>query len=275
MKWNKILDEKLSKLINSGKTNLEISFLLKTSIGSIKNRCRRLGFKRIHKINIICLNCEKNFIFNKSGKRKFCSNSCSNSHSSRNRKHTKETKEKIRLKLIGVKKSEETRNKLLGKGNPNWKGGKSILKNDKFKILFSGTEKEKRIRICRFCKEFKIENKYKIICDDCKITYYKYYRPLCEFDFNLNNHPNKFNLSLIKKHGRYSPSNKNNNLNGVSRDHMYSVYSGFINKVDSEIIKHPANCRLLLHADNNKKKTRNTITLEQLLEKIKSWDSKA
>jgi hypothetical protein len=91
------------------------------------------------------------------------------------------------------------------------------------------------------------------------------------FNFDINQYNNKFDLDLIKEYGRYSPKNKGNNLNGVSKDHMYSVRDGFINNVDPEIIRHPANCKLLLHSENNKKNYNSSITIEELKERIKNW----
>jgi len=57
----------------------------------------------------------------------------------------------------------------------------------------------------------------------------------------------------------------------VSKDHIYSVKDGFINNISPDIIKHPANCQLLKHTDNNIKKTKSEITIEELLMKIKIW----
>lgn len=83
-----------------------------------------------------------------------------------------------------------------------------------------------------------------------------------------------FDFSIIEKYGWYSPSNKRNNLGGVSRDHIYSVMEGFKNNIDSKILSHPANCQLMIHNDNISKGNKSSITLEELLEKIKEWDKK-
>ena len=99
----------------------------------------------------------------------------------------------------------------------------------------------------------------------------KRYRQLCEFNFSLNDYPDRFDFELIKKYGWYSPTNKNNNLGGVSRDHIYSISDGFQNNINPKIIAHPANCKLILHSDNQKKKTKSEITLNELLDKIKNW----
>lgn len=98
------------------------------------------------------------------------------------------------------------------------------------------------------------------------------YRQLCEFKFSLNDYPDKFDFELIEKYGWYSASNRSNNINGVSRDHIYSIKNGFINNVDPKIMSHPANCRLILHRDNQKKKNKSNISLNELKEKIKHWD---
>jgi len=97
------------------------------------------------------------------------------------------------------------------------------------------------------------------------------YRLDASFDFNLKDYSDKFDFDLIKKYGWYSPTNKNNNLAGVSRDHMVSVKFGFENNIDPDIISHPANCQLLKHTDNIIKKEKCSITISELMERIKNW----
>lgn len=63
-------------------------------------------------------------------------------------------------------------------------------------------------------------------------------------------------------------------MNGVSRDHMYSVSEGFNNNISPSIISHPSNCKLMTHTQNNKKNAKCTITIDELLERIKLWDLK-
>jgi len=100
---------------------------------------------------------------------------------------------------------------------------------------------------------------------------YLLYRQRCKFNFSIADYPDKFSSALILEHGWYSPSNKQNNLDGVSRDHMYSVSDGFINGVDPAIISHPANCELISHRANQRKRANSSITLEELLDRIKRW----
>jgi len=103
---------------------------------------------------------------------------------------------------------------------------------------------------------------------------YQKYRLDTNFKFGLSDYPNEFDFSLIKEHGWYSPSNKNNNLTGVSRDHILSVREGFEMGIDPQIISHPANCRLMIHNENISKNKRSDITIEELLEKITIFESK-
>jgi hypothetical protein len=92
------------------------------------------------------------------------------------------------------------------------------------------------------------------------------YRDECSF--NINGIIEKIRgYNLLKIYGMYSK----NNPNGVVRDHRISVNYGFIHKIDSKIISHPANCEFLQHKDNARKTFKNSITIDQLLEDIKKW----
>lgn len=100
------------------------------------------------------------------------------------------------------------------------------------------------------------------------------YRQSCRFKFSLNSYSNEFDFKLIQEYGWYKPSNRGNNLDGISRDHMYSVSDGFNSKVDPLIIAHPANCRLIRHIQNLSKNHRSCITLEELKTRIINWNKK-
>ena len=67
---------------------------------------------------------------------------------------------------------------------------------------------------------------------------------------------------------------KNNNLDGVSRDHMFSVREGFEKGIDPKIISHPANCRLMIHNENISKNKKSFITIEELLDRIEKFEQK-
>jgi len=97
------------------------------------------------------------------------------------------------------------------------------------------------------------------------------YRQQCLFKFDVNDYPDKFNLQLIEDAGWYKPSNRGNNLSGVSRDHMVSIRHGFDNGIDPDIIAHPANCDILHQSKNASKGLQSSITLEELLDRIRNW----
>ena len=264
MKWNKKLDNELKNLLFLEKNYDEIAKILNLSKRCIANRTFRIGFKilKSHRETILCKNCGKAINKTLSDKKKFCNCSCSAQYNNKKRKHTEETKKKISDKIIALNKNKKKSDNII----------KSVIKNGKKHTI--RIRPEISIRKCRFCNENKPILKHKIICKNCATKYYKIYRPLCEFDFNIYNYKNEFDFTLIKQYGWYSPTNKNNNLNGVSKDHVFSVKDGFINNINPEIIKHPANCRLIKHSDNNKKSYTSLITLNELLEKIKYWNQK-
>jgi len=263
MRWSKNLDEELRKLILIGKKHEDIAQVIGVTKSSVRNRCYRLGLNIINHKEYSCNNCGVSFFDLIKSKRKFCSSSCSASFNNFGSTHSNETKKKIGESLFGHVVSDETIKKNSGENNSRWKGGISIEKRTK---KVNGKKK------CRYCDEFKVSKKHKLICDDCRMEYYEAYRPACEFKFDVRDFKEEFNFTLIEQHGWYSPSNKGNNINGVSRDHSYSVRDGFINKVAPEIIAHPANCGLMKHSDNNVKNYDSSITLEELKEKIREWD---
>jgi len=201
----------------------------------------------LQRIKIIkkCIKCDKYFEIErkikKDGKqyidkkeKKYCSRTCANSHI-----QTDEIKEKIRKN-----------------SNPWNKGNK---------------------RTCDCGNKIQYSNKTGK-CNKCLILIKKKpydknsYKYQCRFSFDIYSYPGRFDLSLVNKYGWFKPTNyKEPNLNGVSLDHMYSIDEGYKNKIDPEIIKHPANCALMLHRDNKKKGTNSSITIEELKIRIDNW----
>lgn len=111
-------------------------------------------------------------------------------------------------------------------------------------------------------------------CLSCKKEYYESYIIECKFMFNVYDYPDYFDLGLIEKYGWFSPPNRGNNINGVSRDHIVSVNFGFINKIDPKIIRHPANCKIILQSENSKKYKKSFISYDQLIQKIQLFNTK-
>jgi hypothetical protein len=263
MKWTKELDNELIELIKNGKNYNEAAVIMNTIPGSIRNRAGRLKLKLQvpYKAEYTCLYCKKKFVAYIKRECKFCDHHCSASYTNLGRKHSDETKQKIGQKSIGGMTGQI---RARGEAAHNWNP------NAKYKLE---RERRNQPKKCKICQNLNLIKTQKLICDTCRAEYYSVYRPSCEFDFDINLYQEKFDFELVKKYGWYSPSNKGNNLNGVSRDHMYSVKDGFTNKIDFNIIKHPANCKLMRHVDNNLKKTNSSITLNELLKRIEVWDA--
>ena len=273
--WNEELDEKLTNLVNEGKSYKEIALLMNMSYKAVSVRGNRLGIKSKYKEILseisneecTCKNCETKFIALKKQNQQFCSQQCSGSYNTKGRKHSKETKEKIKQSNTGKKQKKESIDKRVEKFNKTIENRQFLYKKINFK-----KEKSSKKRVCKNCSNDVLFKK--TICEECRVSYYKYYRPSCEFDFNIFKYKEKFDFLLVEKNGWYSPLNKKNNPSGVSRDHLYSVKDGFINKIDPKFIKHPANCQLILQKDNNIKNSKSSISFEELLKRIEKWDSK-
>lgn len=212
-----------------------------------------------------CENCGQELPYEKRNN-KYCSNSCSASYNNHKRKGIKYVLSDKGLESL--KKSALTN--LLG------------VNVEKHKKMVG--EYQKNPNNCKNCgKPLTYKKRENVFCDmACKKEYYqktieeyRRYQLDCRFDFNLSDYEEEFNFGLIGEHGWYSPSNSNKpNLSGVSRDHIFSVRRGFELAVDPEIIKHPANCKLMIHGENIGKGKKCDINIEELKEKIKVWDEK-
>lgn len=75
------------------------------------------------------------------------------------------------------------------------------------------------------------------------------------------------NQNLLE-HGIWHPTQ---NRNGVVRDHIVSRKFGFDNGVFPEILRHPANCSIMLHKNNSSKGPKSGLTLYELFDKIKKY----
>lgn len=256
----------------------------------------------------------KNIECNKetTGKRVYCSLSCRNVYVNKYMRSYDKTSKTLKAKE--EKKREEKENEYLKLNKKCKRCGKIIKYSKKnnnycniscsnrdrdesvyFKqslsiksyIAINGTfgslnvAKDKIVKTCINCGS-EYTNKNTSFCDMiCKKEYgrkdvdkYSLYKVDTQFKFALNDYPNEFDFSLIEKYGWYSPSNKNDNLNGASRDHLISVSEGYELGIDPKLLAHPANCRLLKHTDNISKNKKSIITLSELLERIKIFEDK-
>ena len=216
------------------------------NIEAIKSYCIKI-FGDFKNFDMICSKCGKSFVVREREKlfpkkeKYFCSRSCSNS-----RIHTEVTKNKIQS---------------------------AILSKIVPKILTK--------KICLYCNKEFTGLKKRIYCSkECHINdrkssnEYLQYKCDCKFKFNVWDYPQEFDLNLIYKYGWYKPKNKGNNLGGVSRDHKISIKFGWENNISAEIIRHPANCKLMVHSENISKNKKCSLLLEELEREIKNWNFK-
>jgi len=201
-----------------------------------------------------CKQCGEKIPYNKRDNT-FCDNSCQGDYNT------------------GIDRSDDVKRKisksLTGRVSTNKKMIK--LKDDYLKspnlCLDCGSILKYKYRHRKYCNKDCMSNfLYK------NMSEYNRYKKDSSFTFSLNEYPDKFNFTLIEEYGWYSPSNsKKPNLNGISRDHMFSVNSGFKLGIDPKLIAHPANCKLMKHNDNVSKNNECSITYEDLIERIKNW----
>lgn len=142
------------------------------------------------------------------------------------------------------------------------------ISNTKKKQIISETQKEKISRsLLKFYEK-------KRLLEGVKYKTPKSYRMACQFDFNIYDFPFEFDLSLVEEHGWYSPPHFRNNPTGISKDHMLSISFGYKNGISPVIVKHPANCKLLLQKDNASKREKCSIVYDELVERIEQWNTK-
>lgn len=103
---------------------------------------------------------------------------------------------------------------------------------------------------------------------------FRVYRKECQFKFSLKDFPKEFDFELLQRQGIYKAKNRGDNIQGVSRDHQFSVKEGFRQKVDPYFISHPANCQLLIQTENESKGSRCIFSLEELKKRVKEWNGK-
>lgn len=126
---------------------------------------------------------------------------------------------------------------------------------------------------CKFCSDIFTEQTVKQICNECKVKTNKLYVDF-RFDFNVYDYPDLFDLNLLQKEGWFSPRGKSGRWNptGLSRDHRVSVSEAVKNNYDPFYIKHPINCELMTHIENNKKKTKSSMLYSELVARVNEYE---
>ena len=104
---------------------------------------------------------------------------------------------------------------------------------------------------------------------------YDLYFKKCDWIDRMFDIPQVLGSALLVEHGVF---NMKTNTKGVVRDHRFGRKSGYTMKVFPEIMRHPANCRIITHANNvskaQKGKSKSTdceITLDELFDAIENF----
>jgi len=195
-------------------------------------------------------------------KQKFCGRSCSASYNNSNRDET------IKNKTIATLK--------------NTIATKSQIKNQfgvfnrRTSFTPDGPYTKIYLCICKYSGQKFYSATVKTVHPNLTISKERY-NYACKFTFGISNYTEWFSTAseLIRKHGWYStPGSRKGttNLNGISRDHLYSVHDGWINSVPPHILRHPANCNLVTHKENQSKNRKSKITLYELYERIERFN---
>jgi hypothetical protein len=248
------------------------SHAIKISCIHCRGKYGKPGFNRHEKachlnpINLHpCVKCHK-----LTHKPKFCGESCAAIYNNTHRKHSNETKQKMsqaaKLTPRIIKSNNQKIERILKNG---FKDNRDARLN--LKYIASGPYTRILLKTCRISgKTFFTKNP--AACAHPSVSENKnYYDDACKFKHNVFLYPDEYELDLITNHGFY---NNKKNPQGAARDHMYSISEGFKNSIPVEIMKHPANCEVMLQRDNTKKRTRCSITIEELYERIAIWDEK-
>jgi hypothetical protein len=198
-----------------------------------------------------CFNCNAEILY-ENRHNTYCSNSCSAKITNIGKKHSENSKLKISAALV------------------EYYSDKKVKYSDKkVKYYCISCNKE----VSRSGRKYCSKNCYNFETRK-NMSNFKKYKLECKFKFSISQYPAEFESNLIKEFGWYKPTNRGNNLNGVSRDHIYSIAEGFQNNVDPNFISHPANCRIITQRENSSKWKKSLISLEELMIKITQWDLK-
>jgi hypothetical protein len=205
---------------------------------------------------IQCPKCNTPFDnYSKWGNKKFCSRSCGNSHA---------ITDKHKTKLLATI------------------ANKSTIKNQYGEHVRRPYQEQDGLHTriylctCKYSGKQWYSKTVKTVHPDLTRTKGEYSYS-CRFRFGISSYPNWFTSAseLITKHGWYStPGSRKGikNTNGISRDHVYSITDGWLNNIPPAIIRHPANCELIQHTENQSKHKKSKITIEELYQRIKQFN---
>lgn len=229
-----------------------------TKLKDINKKKKDLAKIKYYENPIKCKNCGATIEFEKNWKNvSFCNHSCSAEYSNKRRSGYEYNLTENGLNSI----INSNKNRSGNVSGEYYKNPKCCLNCGKI-IEYSKRNNGNCSWKCR--KEYYTKNKEE----------YQVYYELSKFKFNLRDFNEEFDFSLIERYGWYKAKNNGDNVDGVSRDHMFSVKEGFRRLINPLLLAHPANCELIINRQNQSKCDSCSLTIEELLEKIKKFENK-
>lgn len=169
---------------------------------------------------------------------------------------------------VGSTLTEQTKQKIRDSANSKKKSPKAQMKIAlKEAIIFS----KLRTNTCAKCGKISVGRTQTKYCVEHKDLYSDNNRNRFVFTFNVYHYPDLFDLNKLNEIGWRDSIN---NPNGYSRDHKVSVHDAILYNYDPYYIRHVMNCDLILFEENNKKKTKSSITYEELMRIADEYDAK-
>lgn len=139
----------------------------------------------------------------------------------------------------------------------------------------SGSFSRIHFMTCKFCSNRFTSTTATQVCTSCEHLKWNNNKDQYSFRFNIFDYPDLFNLDLLDQIGWVAFGGKrggNKNANGLSRDHKISVNDAKKFNYDPYYISHPLNCELMPHIKNNKKKTKSSISYEELVRLVNNYN---
>lgn len=216
---------------------------------------------------IYCLNCDNVIPYEKiiKGTNKFCNHSCAASYTNKLKPpKSQETRIKISTGLKKYNSTIQKKKKILPQRTLNTNSLKY------FKNSIAGKYSKIYNRTCAHCKRKFISRQAVKYCKEHSTLYKRNNRNRYAFTFSLSKYPDLFGhmSQQLKDVGIWSYENKQ----GLTRDHKISVNESIRNNYDPYYIKHPLNCELMSWHDNNKKKTKSSLTYIDLKKLVDEYD---
>lgn len=124
---------------------------------------------------------------------------------------------------------------------------------------------------CAHCQALTLGSTWRKYCSEHAALYGDGGRNAYEFTFNVFSYPDVFSseeLEGVTRLGFWRPSHKR----GLTRDHKVSVQEAIRQGHDPFYIKHPLNCELMDWDTNNRKKTRCSLSYDELRERVDAYE---